>query len=137
MDKDVILKKLESLSRCIDRIESKNPHSLDVLEEDMDLQDVIVLNLERAVQMCVDIGMHILSSRKLILPDTMADTFTVLLKEGMISELTSERMIKAVGFRNTAVHAYQSIDWMIVDKIINAHLGDFRQFTKEIYAALS
>jgi len=137
MDEDVILKKLESLSRCIERIDSKNPHSLDVLEEDMDLQDVIVLNLERAVQMCVDIGMHVLSSRKLILPDTMADTFTVLQKEGMISEPTSERMIKAVGFRNTVVHAYQSIDWMIVDKIINAHLGDFRQFAKEIYAALS
>ena len=137
MDKDVILKKLESLSRCIDRIESKNPHSLDILEEDLDLQDVIVLNLERAVQMCVDIGMHVLSSSKLPLPDTMGDTFAVLSKEGIISELISERMIKSVGFRNIAVHVYQSIDWMIVDKIINAHLGDFRQFTKEIYATLS
>lgn len=137
MAKDITLSKLESLSRCIDRIDSKNPHSLAVLQEDLDLQDVIVLNLERAVQMCVDIGMHILSSRKLVLPDTMADTFKVLLKAGLISEPVSERMIKAVGFRNTAVHAYQAIDWAIVDKIINTHLGDFRKFAKEIYEGLS
>ncbi len=136
MDKEVILNKLDSLSRCVARIESKNPHCLETLESDLDLQDVIVLNLERAVQQCVDIGVHVLSFDKTILPDTMAATFSVLADRGVISGDTAQRMIKAVGFRNTAVHAYQAIDWMIVDKIINSHLDDFRKFAKEIYEKL-
>ena len=136
MDKEVLLNKLESLSRCVARIDDKNPHSLSALQRDLDLQDVIVLNLERAVQICVDIGMHILSSSDFVLPDTMAETFSLLAEKEFIENDSAERMIKAVGFRNTAVHAYQAIDWVIVDKIINAHLDDFRKYAKEIYSCL-
>ena len=136
MDKDVVMNKLDGLSRCIARIEDKNPHSLPELQLDLDLQDVIVLNLERAVQICVDIGMHILSSSDFVLPDTMAETFSVLAEKKIISSDTSLMMIKAVGFRNVAVHAYQAIDWVIVDKIINHHIDDFRKFAKEIYCEL-
>lgn len=136
MDKDVILSKLESLSRCIARIEAKNPHSLAALEQDLDLQDIIVLNLERAVQQCVDIGLHTLSFEENIMPGSMAETFNALESRELISKGVAERMVKAVGFRNTAVHAYQAIDWKIVDRIINCHLDDFRQFAKEIYEKL-
>jgi len=136
MDKEVILNKLDSLSRCIARIESKNPHCLEALESDLDLQDVIVLNLERAVQQCVDIGVHVLSFDKSILPDSMAETFNALESRKVISRGIADRMIKAVGFRNTAVHAYQALDWIIIDKIINHHLDDFRKFAKEIYGKL-
>ena len=44
----------------------------------------------------------------------------------------AERMAKAVGFRNTAVHAYQEIDWQIVFIIITKHLGDFREFARQV-----
>ena len=136
MDKEVILNKLDSLSRCVARVESKNPHSLETLKNDVDLQDVIVLNLERAVQVCVDISMHVLSSLNFVLPNTMAESFILLAQKKIICDATAEMMVKAVGFRNTAVHAYQAIDWVIVDKIINNHIDDFRRFAKEIYEGL-
>jgi uncharacterized protein YutE (UPF0331/DUF86 family) len=41
-------------------------------------------------------------------------------------------MAKSVGFRNTAVHAYQEIDWNIVYCIITEHLDDFRDFAQQI-----
>ncbi len=43
MDKDVVLNKLESLRRCIRRVQDKTPESPDVLAEDYDCQDIIVL----------------------------------------------------------------------------------------------
>ena len=132
MDKDVLMNKLESLRHCIQRVQDKAPVSADLLKEDYDLQDIIVLNLERAVQTCVDIGLHIISDLEITVPDTMAETFKSLNKAGYLDDLTTERMIKAVGFRNTAVHAYQEIDWEIVYRIITEHLDDFRNFSSQI-----
>lgn len=132
MDKDVILNKLESLRRCIQRIEDKTPESVDLLVEDFDLQDIISVNLERAIQTCVDIGLHIISDLEVPVPETMADTFSVLNRAGYLDDAIAERLAKSVGFRNTAVHAYQEIDWDIVYCIITEHLSDFRDFSGQI-----
>ncbi|UCZ56512.1 DUF86 domain-containing protein [Desulfurispirillum indicum] len=132
MDKDIVLSKLESLRRCIQRIQDKTPPSCHLLIEDYDLQDIIALNLERSVQLCVDIGLHIISDLEVPVPDTMAKTFVVLEQANCLDGDVADRMIKSVGFRNTAVHAYQEIDWNIVYCIITEHLDDFRAFSRQI-----
>jgi uncharacterized protein YutE (UPF0331/DUF86 family) len=132
MDKDVVLNKLESLRRCIQRVEDKTPASVDRLIEDYDLQDIISVNLERAIQTSVDIGLHIISDLEVPVPETMAGTFEVLNRAGYLDKATTERMSRSVGFRNTAVHAYQEIDWNIVYCIITEHLDDFRDFARQI-----
>ncbi|MEI6892124.1 MAG: DUF86 domain-containing protein [Pontiella sp.] len=132
MDKDIVLNKLESLRRCLRRVQDKTPASVDLLLEDHDLQDIIVLNLERAIQSSVDIGLHIISDLEIPVPETMAQTFEFLKKAGCLDAEIAERMAKSVGFRNTAVHAYQEIDWDIVYCIITEHLDDFRSFARQI-----
>jgi uncharacterized protein YutE (UPF0331/DUF86 family) len=132
MDKDIILKKLESLRRCLQRVQDKTPASAERLIEDYDLQDIIALNLERAIQTCVDIGLHIISDLEIPVPETMAQTFESLGNAKYLDAATAERMAKSVGFRNTAVHAYQDIDWNIVYSIITEHLDDFRDFMRQI-----
>lgn len=132
MDKGVVLNKLESLRRCLQRVQDKIPASAELLIGDYDLQDIIVLNLERSVQVCVDIGLHIISDLEVSVPETMANTFEVLKRAGCLDATVAERMIKAVGFRNTAVHAYQEIDWQIVYRIITEHLDDFRDFARQM-----
>ena len=59
MNSIVIKTKLESLRKCLDRIEAKKPGTLGDLLQDIDIQDIIALNLERSVQLCVDIANHI------------------------------------------------------------------------------
>lgn len=136
MDKEVLLNKLESLRRCIKRVQDKTPGSPELLGSNFDLQDIIVLNLERAVQICVDVGLHIISDLEIPVPDTMAGTFTSLNKAGYLDDELTGRMTKAVGFRNTAVHAYQEMDWEIVYRIITEHLDDFRDFSRQIMIAI-
>ncbi len=132
MDEAVVLNKLESLRKCISRIEDKTPATVEYLIGNLDIQDIITLNLERAIQVCVDIGLHIISGQDIPVPDTMAQTFAALYDAGYLDETVAERMAKAVGFRNTAVHAYQEIDWKIVYCIITEHLNDFRNFAEQI-----
>lgn len=132
MDRDVVMSKLENLRRCIQRVQDKTPASLDALLKDYDLQDIIVLNLERAVQSCVDIGLHLISELEIPVPDNMGQTFVALRRAGYLSDVVADRMVKAVGFRNTAVHAYQEIDWQIVYRIVTEHLDDFREYARQM-----
>jgi len=132
MDEAMLLTKLESLRRCLARIEEKRPSSADTLKNDFDLQDIISVNLQRAIQLCIDIGLCILSDRNLPLSGSMADTFHRLNAAGVLDDSTAERMARAVGFRNMVVHTYSEIDWDIVFSIITKRLGDFRDYATQV-----
>ncbi len=132
MDPVIVTEKLESLRRCIQRIQEKTPPEIGSLITQPDLQDILVLNLTRAVQLCVDIGSHIIGASGQDAPATMGDIFTTLNKLGMITPTTCESMRKAVGFRNIAVHNYGSINWEIVFAICNKSTTDFCQFAREV-----
>ena len=138
MDPLILAEKIESLRRCIKRIEDKKPESVDLLMQNLDLQDILVLNLTRAVQLSVDIGSHIISNTDESAPQTMGEVFTTLNKLGVITAETSQQLKKAVSFRNVAVHNYETINWIIVDAICKNSLADFRRFSKEVsqYASL-
>ncbi len=128
----ILEQKIESLRRCIQRVELKTPSSVDQLVQDQDLQDILVLNLTRAVQLCVDIGSHVISETDESAPTTMGDVFTALQRLTIITPTTCESMRNAVGFRNVAVHNYDVINWEIVFAICQKFLVDFRRFAKEI-----
>ena len=136
MDEAVIAAKLESLRHCVARIRGKTPPSVQVLAADFDLQDVICVNLERAVQTCVDIAAHILADSELPVPDSMAAGFDALQKLGYLPEQVAMPLKKAVGFRNISVHAYQEIDWAVVFSIITARLSVFSEFAACIRASM-
>ncbi len=118
MDETIILSKIESLKHCIDRIKSKIPDKKNILLSDWDTQDIIILNLERSVQLSVDIAAHIIVDLNEKSPVSMAESFEYLSNAGVISSTVENRMKKAVSFRNIAVHQYKQIDWEIVCSII-------------------
>ena len=132
MDREVIEQKLESVRRCLQRIKEKCPPSADILARDLDAQDILALNLSRAVQLCVDIGAHIVAGKNVPPPATMGQTFDVLAELGIISEELALRMKNAVGFRNIAVHNYEAINWQIVHSIASRHVGDFTDFARSV-----
>jgi uncharacterized protein YutE (UPF0331/DUF86 family) len=137
MDNEVVSAKIESLRRCVQRIKDKTPASADILAKDYDLQDIICINLERAVQGCVDLASHAIADADLLAPATMAESFDQLASLNLISVELAARLKKAVGFRNIAIHAYQRINWEIVYSIITRRLDDFRAFAEAMSRAAS
>lgn len=132
MDREVVEEKLESLRRCLRRIEIKCPADTATLAADMDLQDIVSLNLSRAVQISVDIGAHLIAGMEVPPPDTMGQTFDLLAQQGVLNNELAISLKKAVGFRNIAVHNYESINWAIVHSIVKYHLADFSEFAKAV-----
>ena len=132
MDKEVLETKLEALVRCIHRIKDQNISSLEELQTNLDKQEIIILNLQRAVQICVDIGNHLLLDYKTPTPSSMSETFKYLAENKIISHENAQDLSHAVGFRNIAVHQYENLDCNIIYAIITSHLDDFKTFIEAI-----
>ncbi|SHH80992.1 type VII toxin-antitoxin system HepT family RNase toxin [Clostridium intestinale] len=123
MAKDVLFNKIQTIERCISRISEvydDNPDNL----KDYTKQDSIILNIQRACE--------IVSEKKLGIPQNSRDAFEVLYANNLINESLMSDLKSMVGFRNIAVHDYQSINLSIVEMIIKNHLDDFKKFTYEV-----
>jgi uncharacterized protein YutE (UPF0331/DUF86 family) len=106
---------------------------LAALESDLDTQEILLLNLERLVQLSSDAALVLITDRNwLPLPDTMASCFRTLSQRGILRSELGERLAKAVGFRNLVVHQYEKVDLRIVFAIVTNHLNDFREFARII-----
>lgn len=129
---DVIISKIESIERCIMRILEEYEGDKTNLEN-FTRQDSIVLNIQRACELSIDIGNYIISKGGFRTPKVSRDVFEILKDNVVIDEELSINLQRMVGFRNIAVHDYQQINISILESIINSNLDDFRKF---IYAVL-
>ena len=136
MDREVVAQKLESLCRCLQRIQTKCPADAETLATDFDLQDIVSLNLSRAVQLCVELGAHLISGIDVAAPDTMGQAFDILALGGVTPTTLAINLKKAVGFRNIPVHYFDAINWLIVYSIAKNHLADFSVFARIVVTKL-
>lgn len=131
MKNDVILNKISVIERCMNRVKvvyENNPENL----KDYTKQDSIILNIQRACEASIDLAMHIVAEQKLGLPQTSRDAFDMLHGALIIDENTVKRLKAMVGFRNIAVHDYQTVNLDILQQIVTNHLEDFTDYTKQI-----
>jgi len=131
---DIIINKIDTINRCINRIKEEYINSEDEFYSNFTKQDSIILNLERVSQATIDLSTHIIRVEKFGIPKTSRDVFILLEQNNILSKNTSKSMQSMVGFRNLAMHNYQNLNLDIVVSIINNHLIDFQDFIKEIKA---
>ncbi|MCI8393377.1 MAG: DUF86 domain-containing protein [Clostridia bacterium] len=130
-NKAVILNKYESIERCINRINEEYEGDFENLYNYSKL-DSIVLNLQRACELVIDIAMYIVSTEKLGIPQTKKEAFEILFKNNYIDENTLQRMKGMIGFRNIAIHDYKQIDEEILKDVIEKHLKDLLEFARSM-----
>jgi uncharacterized protein YutE (UPF0331/DUF86 family) len=126
-DMDIILAKTGNIQRCLRRIKETTGLKSESLN-DIDKQDIFVLNLQRAIESAVDIAAHIAASEGLGLASAIKDNFRFLNEAGIIDENLLKKMQSMVGFRNIAVHDYQSINVDILKSILTENLKDLEDF---------
>ena len=62
------------------------------------------------------------------MPDTIKDNFKLLKNSGIIDEALTHKMESMVGFRNVAIHDYQTINRDILKSILSNNLRDLEDF---------
>jgi len=130
MPDDVLLNKVAIIERCLTRIQDVYANNDKNLFEDVTKQDSIILNLQRACEASIDLGMHLVRKRGLGIPQESREAFELLEKAGLLDSGLAQRMKKMVGFRNVAVHDYTDLNYEIIKVIITERLEDFSAFNK-------
>ena len=126
-DRDIVLAKIGAIQKCLKRIESVTGLKPDRLD-DQDVQDIFVLNLQRAIQSAIDLATHIIATEGIGLSDTVRGNFELLEKAKIVKKNLSRKMQAMVGFRNIAIHDYQSLDVDVLKSILKKHLRDLEEF---------
>ena len=132
MADNVILNKAAAIERCVARAREEYDRDPDTFAQDYSRQDAAILNIQRACEAALDMGQHLIRRERMGLPQSARDVFTLLAKNGLIEEELAEALKHMVGFRNIAVHDYQSLQLPITVKIITEHLDDFLRFAQAV-----
>lgn len=127
MDADIFLGKKASIHRCLSRIDQEMTAEKSPLTNPTRM-DAVVLNLQRACEMSIDLAMHAISTHKLGLPQTTRDAFQLLVNAGALTEELGLRLKRMVGFRNVAIHDYQALNPEILLLVLKEHLKDFDDY---------
>ena len=129
---DVLINKAATIERCVLRAHEEYERNPATFATDFTRQDAAILNIQRACEAALDIGQHLIRREKLGVPQSARDVFTLLAQGGLIETALADKLKRMVGFRNIAVHDYQTLQLPITVSIIETHLDDFLQFTKTL-----
>ena len=136
VEKDLLMAKAGAVKHHLNRIKEKTDTPLNHFLKDIDCQEIILFNLQMAIQNCIDIASHIISQEGLGVPGSYNETFYLLESRGYIDTDTTEKMVKAVGFRNLMVHEYAKISLNQVFEIAKTGPNDINQYLRMIFSKL-
>ena len=92
--------------------------------------------LQVSIEICLDIGQHLIAGLGLPRPEEYRDVFRILGEHGVLSVDFAPRLGKMAGFRNRLVHAYAGIDPELVCDYLRHDRSDFVEFARQIAAFL-
>jgi uncharacterized protein YutE (UPF0331/DUF86 family) len=132
-DHDLVLAKVSTVRTCVATIRGLRAADAPAREAWI-VQDVTVLNLQRAAQACLDLANHLIAANRWELPRSARHAFQVLGRNGVVDRALLEVMVGVIGFRNIAVHDYATLNPAVVEAIAGRHLGDLETFADRVVA---
>ena len=132
MADDVLINKAATIERCVARAREEYFSDPATFATNFTRQDAAILNIQRACEAALDMGQHMIRRDRLGVPQSARDVFTLLAQAGRIEQPLAEALQRMVGFRNIAVHDYQTLQLPITVAIIEKHLDGFLDYSKAL-----
>lgn len=130
----VLFRKMSFLRYNVDRLTEKQSLTEAEFLANVDVRDAVLLNLQQAIQGCIDIATHVVSEEGWGVPGSLSEVFYKLEQHKIISTPLVEVMIPMAGFRNLVIHQYDEIDYKLVYQLYKNRLGDFESYLSAIQA---
>ncbi|MGH2858348.1 MAG: type VII toxin-antitoxin system HepT family RNase toxin [Solirubrobacteraceae bacterium] len=127
VDGETAIARLARLERLIDQLGRVRAGGEEAYRADEDLRMMTERRLELAIQICIDIGAHLVSELSAPPPDDYAGIFGSLASAGHLDRDLAARLSAAARQRNLLVHLYLDIDDRKVFDSLR-HLDDLRGF---------
>jgi uncharacterized protein YutE (UPF0331/DUF86 family) len=127
-----LARKISYIESKLERLRQHAGVTKEAFLQDADLQDIVLHNLQLAIQACIDLGAHIVSDEGWGSPGSFSEVFRKLEEHGVISKELSEHLVEMVGFRNRIVHGYEDVDLSIVYEVWKQRIGDIEEFISRV-----
>lgn len=132
IDKEVIMKKTQELSRYVKELEELKNLSLEEVSLSLQKTWSIEHGLQLAIQSVIDIGNHILAALGENHIEEYVDIIDKLGEKEIIPVSFAKQIRDMAGFRNILVHEYIKVDLNQVYRVLQNRLGDFQKFISYI-----
>lgn len=133
---EVISSRLKLLNQYVDELRSMQGISFKEYQDNKLIRKFVERTFQTAIEACLDVGNHLISSEGFRYPEDNKDIFQVLHEEGIVSSHLLPRLIRMAGFRSVLVHNYADLDDAAVYGALKKRLGDFDEFARAIVAYL-
>ena len=90
-----------------------------------------------AIEVCIDVGNHVIASEGYRAPSSYGDVFSVLAEHDYVDAEDVPTLIAMAGFRNLLVHGYADIDDGRVIDALQTRLDDFERFRRRVAARVT
>jgi uncharacterized protein YutE (UPF0331/DUF86 family) len=136
VDRAAVEARLARLDRELSMIEQVRSAGHDRFLTDDGLQHQAERALQLAIQICIDVGAHLVAARGLRAPDDYRDVFERLSRADTLDAALAERLKDAVGQRNLLVHGYLDLDPALTWEKLG-EVEDLRDFARWVLATAS
>jgi uncharacterized protein YutE (UPF0331/DUF86 family) len=137
LDRQLLAEKAANVQRHLDRVAGKLPEDPAALGPMSDASDAVILHLWQAVQIIVDLALSACVHFGVGAPASYGEAFRRLAAAGRLDAALAERLVRASGFRNVLVHAYEGLDMSRVHRAAKDGPADLRAFLAAIRDQLS
>ncbi len=135
VDPDVVRAKTAALRHHGARLRARLPLSPEALEADEDLRNVVLMDLQQAIQAAIDLAVHACAHERLGAPEGPAAAFAALARAGIIGDDLGVRLAGAAGLRNIIVHRYGDLRMAALVESLARGLDDLDAFVASLWRA--
>ena len=121
-----VTERLNRLGLLLEELEQLQQKGRNAYEAEFEVRLATEHALQIAVQICIDVGAHLIAEHGLKTPSDYKAVFDVLKAAGLDAGL-AERLGNAAGMRNVIVHEYLALDDDLVWAALE-NLDDLRNF---------
>lgn len=132
VNRNLLASRLAELSDRVNRIRSLGVLSVGELSNNRDAFELASFNLMLAVQICADVAAHLIADEGWPAAKNLAEAFTRLETEAVISASVAQALRKAVGLRNVVAHGYARVDPAAIHSAATSGVADLEAFSQSV-----
>jgi uncharacterized protein YutE (UPF0331/DUF86 family) len=135
IEKDVVDRRVQEIRIFAEELKRLSAISKEAFLKNSERQYAVMHVLQLAIESCLSVGNHIVSRRRLGIPENYQDIFQLLEKGKFLPPAFAKEMMKMARFRNRLVHLYWQTDLEQLYEIVTTKLDDFEEFARLIQNA--
>lgn len=137
VDPDILQRKVAQIIHHTQRLDRRKNLSPAELAANEDLWNMILMDLQQAIQGCIDLAVHICVDERLGAPASPAEAFATLVASRGLDNTLGIKLSGAAALSNLIVHRYGDLSPNDIVTVIRTELGHLEAFAAWSQAAPS